>query len=99
MIEFLIALLGAAIAFACLMPLLKTGAQMIAAFMRHQHIAKFSTAMLAQLMALFGGALLAISVSQGSQDPSLRLIGAVLMLATVYAANWLIQKTLLKDLL
>jgi hypothetical protein len=98
MTEFLTALAGAAIAFAALMPLLKAGGQMIAAFMRRTHALRYSAACFAQLCALFGGALLAVVLAQGSKEASLRLMGALLMLGTVYAGNWLIQRTLLKDL-
>ncbi len=99
MIELITALAGAAIAFAALIPLLKTGGQMIAAFMRRSHVIRFCLATLAQLCALFGGALLAISVSQGSSEPWMRILSAVVLLATVYAANALIQKTILKGIL
>ncbi len=98
MIEFLIALAGAAIAFAALIPLLKTGGQMIAAFMRRTEVLRYSFACTAQLCGLFAGALLAVSIAQGSNEAPLRLLGAVLMLGTVYAVNWIIHKTILKDL-
>jgi CHASE2 domain-containing sensor protein len=96
MIDFLIALGGAAIAFAALMPLLKTGGQTIAAFMQRSHVLAYTMAVLAQLCALFAAAMLAVLVTQQSNEPAMRLAAALLMLATVYAANWLIHKTLLK---
>jgi membrane associated rhomboid family serine protease len=97
MTDFLLALIGAAIAFAALMPLLKTGGQTIAAFMSRQHVLTYCAATAAQLVALFVGALLAATLSRDSNDAMLRLGAAVAMLATVYAANWIIQRTLLKN--
>jgi CHASE2 domain-containing sensor protein len=99
MIDFLLALVGATIAFAALIPLLKTGGQTIAAFMRRQQVLRYSAATIAQLCALFAGALLAVTVSRDSNDAAFRLLAAVAMLATIYAADWLIYKTLLKDAL
>jgi CHASE2 domain-containing sensor protein len=99
MTEFLLALAGAAVAFAALMPLLKTGGQMIAAFMRRRQVLRYCAATGAQLCALLIAALLAASVSQGSGDAAMRVLAGVLMLATVYAANYLIQRTLLQDVL
>ena len=99
MIDFLLALIGAAIAFAALMPLLKTGGQTIAAFMSRQHVLRYCAAVGAQLCGLFVGALIAASIAKDSNDAPLRLIAALLMLATVYAVSWVIHKTLLKDTL
>jgi hypothetical protein len=99
MTDFLMALAGAALAFAALIPLLKTGGQMIAAFMRRSHVLRYAVATGAQLCALFIAALLAASLSQGASEPSTRLLAALAMIATVYGANWLIHKTLLKDAL
>jgi membrane associated rhomboid family serine protease len=99
MIDFLLALLGAAIVFAALMPLLKTGGQTIAAFMSRHQVLRYSAATAAQMCALFAGALLAVTVSRDSNEVMPRLLAAVAMLATIYAANWLIYKTLLKDAL
>lgn len=99
MIDFLLAILGAAIVFAALMPLLKTGGQTIAAFMSRHHVLRYSAATAAQMCALFAGALLAVTVSRDSNDVMLRLLAAVAMLATIYAADWLIHQTILKDAL
>lgn len=99
MIDFLLAILGAAIVFAALMPMLKTGGQTIAAFMSRHYVLRYSAATVAQMCALFAGALLAVTVSRDSNDVMLRLLAAVAMLATIYAADWLIHKTILKDAL
>ncbi len=97
MIDFLFALLGIAIALACLLPLLRTGGGMIAAFMRRTHVLQYALATFAQLAALFGGALAAVFISQDHTELAARFGSVLLMLAIVYAADFAIRKTILKN--
>jgi hypothetical protein len=97
MIDFLFALLGIAIALACLLPLLRTGGGMIAAFMRRTQVMQYAVATFAQLAALFAGALAAALISQDRTEPTVRFGAVILMLAIVYAADFAIRKTILKN--
>jgi hypothetical protein len=97
MIDFLFALLGIAIALASLYPLLRTGGGMIAAFMRRTLAIQYAIATFVQLAALFGAALLAAHVSEGSNGAEIRMLSAVLMLVVVYAVDYVVRKTILKD--
>ncbi len=99
MIDFLLALLGIAIALACLLPLLRTGGGMIAAFMHRTQVMQYAIASFAQLAALFGGALAAALISQDRTEPIVRCAAVLVMLAIVYAADYIIRKTLLKNTL
>ena len=99
MIDFLRSLLGIAIALACLLPLLRTGGGMIAAFMRRTQVSQYALATFAQLAALFCGALGAVFISHDRTEPSARFGAVLLLLFIVYAADAVIHRTILNDML
>jgi hypothetical protein len=99
MLNLILAVLGAAVVFASLMPLLKSGGQTIAAFMMGREVLRHLTALLCHIIALVLGVFLAFLLVKSSDAPFDRLLAAMLMLATVYAANWLINKILFKHTL
>jgi hypothetical protein len=97
MTEFITALLGSAMALAALLPLLRAGGGMIAAFMRRTQVLRYCTATLAQLCGLFGGAFAAMLLAKDAASPSQRLLSAALLLGIVYAVDWAVRLTILKD--
>jgi hypothetical protein len=86
-------LLAVVLLLAALAPVLITGGPLIVAFMTRTHILQHLYACLLTLVALVGGALLALQITQMGH----RLISALVLAALPWAALWIAKKFILKE--
>jgi hypothetical protein len=86
-------LLAVVLLLAALAPVLITGGQLIVAFMTRTRMGVHLLACLITLMALVGGALIALQLSQAEH----KLLGAVTLSALPWLAHWLVKRFILKE--
>lgn len=91
--QALTSLFAIVLLLAALAPVLITGGQLIVAFMTRKDIGKHLSACLLTLVALVGGALIALTLNQAGQ----KVIGIAVLATLPWFAHWIAKRFILKE--